>query len=196
MAKSFRELKKSVDSKLMQKEYSTDEQNRVLINMNVKNDSGFLSEFSSQKTPVISSSVAEFLSESVYGVPLNNGVKLTVESDCIDEVEQVEYEKAIREYYSEKYVSNEKELKRNYAISFILAVFGVLVLAIAIFIELKFEMVIWSEVIDIVAWVFLWEATDVLFFRSRELRNNRRKCLAFLSMDIKFISNKKDTISA
>jgi len=188
MKKNYKKLKKLADEKLAQKQVVFDENDRVVLSMHVKNDDGFLSEFSSKNTPVISSSVAEFLEESAYGVPLKNGITLNIESNCIDENEKIEYEKAIREYYSEKYVSNEKELKKHHAISYFLIVLGVFILALAIYFNVKFGFLICSEIMDIVAWVFLWEATDILCFKSKELRDKRKKYLAFLSMEINFVN--------
>ena len=76
-----------------------DEQNRVVINMTVKDDGNFLSVYSQSDMPVISSEVADFLETSVFAVPPTEELTLKIKSDCIDESEKIVYEKAIKEYY-------------------------------------------------------------------------------------------------
>ncbi len=163
-----------------------DEQNRVVINMTVKDDGNFLSVYSQSDMPVISSEVADFLETSVFAVPPTEELTLKIKSDCIDESEKIVYEKAIKEYYRGRNIHNERELKRNNLISFVLAVVGVLVLAFAVFVD-SLGANIWAEVVDIAAWVFLWEAVDMQFFKSRELKINRLRNQAFMSAKIEYV---------
>ena len=44
-----------------------------------------------------------------------------------------------------------------------------------------------KEVVDIVAWVFLWEAVDIKCFRMREMSLKRKRYAAFIDMKIDFI---------
>ena len=67
-----------------------------------------------------------------------------------------------------------------------LAILGVLVLSFAIFWEYKVQNVLWAEVIDIVAWVFLWETVDIKFFQTREMRMKRKRYGALFSMKIEY----------
>lgn len=63
-------------------------------------------------------------------------------------------------------------------------ILGVFVLAFAVFLDYKIGSVIWAEVIDIAAWVFLWEAVDIKFFKTRELKLKRQRYAAFMDMKI------------
>ena len=70
---------------------------------------------------------------------------------------------------------------------FLLTIAGILVLSLAIALQYLTDYQVWSEVIDIVAWVFLWEAVDISAFENRSLRNKYRRYQAFLNMKIVFI---------
>ena len=59
---------------------------------------------------------------------------------------------------------------------------GVITLALAF----RINSNIWSEVVDIAAWVFLWEAVDIGTFKNRELRLKRKRYLAYMSMKVEF----------
>ena len=109
---------------------------------------------------------------------------LHIKSACVDETKQQIYKDAIKEYYTEKFYANERELKIQNRIALLLAILGIIVLACSIFLQYRFDSIIWSEVIDIVAWVLLWEAVDIKFFKTRELALKRKRYNAFISMEI------------
>lgn len=171
---------------ITKKEYRLDDENRIIVAMNVKDDSNFLSAFSTNDKPVISNEVAEFLETVTYTVPPNEQLSLHIKSDCIDETEKQIYREAIKEHYADKYHESEKELKIFNRVALGLAIVGVLILAAAIFLEYKVESVLWAEVIDILAWVFLWEAADIKFLRTRELAIQRTRYLALSTMKIEY----------
>lgn len=179
--------KKKLCPNITEKQYPHDSEGRIIVNMNVKDDTDFLSVFSTSETPVISSDVAEFLEKSTLTIRPNEQLALHVKSDCIDEKEQILYKNAIKEYYKEEYQANQKELSVCNKIAFFLALFGVLVLAFAVFLDYKIGSVIWSEVIDIMAWVFLWEAVDIKFFKTRGLKLRQKRYSAFIDMKIEYV---------
>lgn len=167
--------------------HQRDEENRVVINMTVRDDSDFLSVFSQSDTPVISTEVAEFIENSAESILPKEELTLRIHSNCIDDHEKELYQKGIKEYYREKMVSNSRELKRNNFFAMILTVVGVFILVLALLLEGKTDNLVWPEVIDIAAWVFLWEAVDVSAFENRSLRLKNRRYRSFLSMKVEYI---------
>lgn len=170
-----------------ERKYQRDNENRIIVNMTVKNDSDFLSAFSENATPVISTDVAEFIENSTNSILPKEQLTLRIYSNCIDDQEKVLYKEAITEYYTEKYIANERELKRNNIIAFLLMVAGVIVLAFEILFDYKIGILIWTEVIDIVAWVLLWEAVDISVFGNRALRLKCKRCLSYASMNVEYV---------
>lgn len=181
-----RKLRKEINQIKTTKLFQRDEKGRVLITMLVKDDSHFLSEFSKTETPIISDAVADFLEDSTHSLLPNEKYVLTIESNCIDEDEKILYERAIKEYYTERYVVSERELRRNRIIAGVLSLSGMAVLGISILLDTVFNHMLWSEMINIVAWVLLWEAVDIIVFQSRSLKMKRLKYLAFISMELQY----------
>ncbi|MBQ9121000.1 MAG: hypothetical protein IJY12_01400, partial [Clostridia bacterium] len=181
MKESFRRKKKEIDRKLSERNCEHGADGNTIVNMTVKDDSNFLSVFSSGQAPVISTEVADFIENNTHTIRSNEELTLRIYGNCIDEQEKVTYGSAIKEYYAEKYLANEKELKRNSFIVLILMWDGILVLAAAIFLEYRRDSIIWSEVIDIMAWVFLWEAVDIAVFENRSLRLKRLRYMSYMS---------------
>lgn len=170
----------------LNKNYSLDDSGRIVIDMVVKDDSDFLSVFSANQTPVISSDVAEFIENSTHSIRAGEPLTLRIKSNCIDNDEKELYKKAIKEYYSERYVAGARELKRNNVASLILALAGIFALIVALFLQYSFDSLIWAEVVDIAAWVFLWETVDIIFFKTRHLRNNQKRYASFINMNIEY----------
>jgi hypothetical protein len=155
----------------------------TVVRMTVKNDDDFLSPFSAGDEPVISTDVAEFIENATAALPPSASLALHVYSDCIDETETTVYTKAIQNYYREKYAASEIERKQNSRMVLLLALVGILILSLAFLLGANAHF-LWAEVIDIAAWVFLWEAVDVAAFRNRALRINRMRYRAFLAMPV------------
>lgn len=179
---------KKIESKRREK----DENGRAVINMTVKNDDSFLSAFSTTDAPIISSEVAEFLENSVENILPTEKLALCIHNSCIDSKEENLYRKGIKEYYSEKYISNEQKLKHNKMLVSLFGLVGVLILALAVYIGYHYDSPVWTEVIDIVAWVFVWEAVDIGAFQNRTLRVNRMRYHNLANMDVKFLDINKD----
>ena len=191
MNRKFRERKKEADRQMKARKYKRDDSGRVIIQMNVKDDANFLSEFSESATPVISTEVAEFIENETNAVPPNEDFTLQVYNDCIDDREEKVYSAAIKEYYMQKYIANEREIKRNRFAVLLLGIAGILVLAAELIFDYRVGNALWSSVIDIVAWVLLWEAVDIGVLEARVTAIKRKRFLACLSMKTEYIPTKK-----
>ena len=97
------------------------------------------------------------------------------------------YRKAIKEYCRQRYEISRKELIRNRIAIIIMFIVGVIILAISIF---KVNTLISSEVIDIIAWVLIWEAADVSLFANRSLRLKERRYRSYITMEIEYVNTK------
>ena len=184
--KELKQIRKSVDRSLSERKLQRDEEKRAVINMTVKNDDGFLSQYSEDRTPMISEDVSTFIENSVSGLVPSESLTLRIHSDCIDDEEKAEYKNAIKEYYTKRDVSDKRELRRNTLIALLLAAAGIIALFAAIIVEIQTDSPIWTEVVDIIAWVLIWEAVDIMVFRNRELRVNCLRYLAFISMKVEY----------
>ena len=191
MRQFMRDVKKQADARVKGRHLEHDAEGRVVIDMTVENDDGFLSSFSENDTPVIASDVAAFIEDSAEPIKSREPLVLRIHSECIDEREQVVYRDAIREYYSQRYVAVARELRRNRWIVLALALAGVLVLVGGLYYEHHVGNVIGVEVIDIVAWVLLWEAADIGLFGNREAKQKKLRYLSFLGMRVEYVGARK-----
>lgn len=156
------------------------------INMTVLNDDGFLSPYSPVSSPVVSSEVAEFLENGANKFLPKQQIRLDVCSSCIDDGEKPVYDSAIRNYFRLKLDGTELTLRRNLIISIVFTVIGILGLVAMLLVDHFFGRAIWTEIVDIFAWVFVWEAVDQYFIERRRFKLDKRKYQAFVEMNINF----------
>lgn len=163
-----------------------DEDGRVIINMIVHDDEEFLSEFSPRAVPVISSDVAEYLTESAKVALPSEKLTLRVHSDCVDELEDDIYPSAIKEYFVGQLIALGRELRRSAVIAFFMLLSGIIVLVGTYWFGNHFDAPMWFEVFDIVATVLIWEAVNIFAFQINSLWIEKRRCRSFISMKIEF----------
>ena len=187
--KEWKEIEKSVDELVDGEIHKKDEEGRVVIDLSIKDDSDFLSVLSDGDDPIISSEIAEFIENSTEDVSMSDSLTLRIHSNCIDDNEKQIYPKAIKKYYLKKYSANKRESVKNKILITILFSLGIIALAIAIALSVNLEKALWSEVVDIVAWVFVWEAVDIWVFRNRSIRLKRRCYIQYLSMNVEFYND-------
>lgn len=167
--------------------YDRDDHDRVIIPITVTDDTDFLSVFAENNTPVISSEVADYLETKTADLSAKESLHLRIFSDCIDETEQVLYPAAIREYYCKQFIKHRREVRRNFILAAVLALVGLALLAATSLVDHWFGLPVWTEALDVVAWVFLWEAVDVLVFRNYEAQMECRRCHNTIHMELEFL---------
>lgn len=150
-----------------------DEENRAIMNLKMTDVSNFLSPFYYDK-PVISDDVAEYFNNNKRIFLWKKGVVINVISDVIKEEEQPVYEEAIKSYYRDSLIHEKRSGKRNFILALIMFFIGVIIFALMFGLDKYFELGLWQEVLDVVAWVFIWEAVDIVFIEKIEHANTKR----------------------
>lgn len=156
------------------------------INMTVRDDTDFLSPYSPTDEPVVSGEVAEFFENGAAKFLPKQKIELNVYSGCIDDGEKIVYENAIRNFFNLKLSGTELSLKRNLIVSVVFTVIGIVGLVAMLLFDKFFDNAIWTEIVDIFAWVFVWEAVDQFFIERRKILRDRRKYKAFTEIRINY----------
>lgn len=182
--KKINEIKRSAKSSYT-KEF--DKEGREVIRMEVVDDSDFLSPYAHKEGIIISEGVADFLDNSVKPLDLKNDLKIIISSDQIDKKEEEIYPKAIKNYYKSRVIEADRKLKTNTAMSFSMLLVAVFIFIIYIALELKNSGYIILQLVDISAWVFMWEAVDLYFLERRVIKYEQLRACALYSAEIEFL---------
>ena len=186
MIRSIKELKREMDARVREDELERDEEGRAIIEVTVRQDVDFLSDYSVER-PMISSSFSDFLREQAEAFPPREPILLKIHSNCIDEGEKGVYGAALKEYAMRNYKKHTLDLKKNGLISAILMAVGVLGLAAVVILSFFSNNAVLAEILDIFAWVFVWEAVDLFFLERRIIRAQLHRCLRLYEAKIQFL---------
>lgn len=192
MVYSFKELRKQANARREAKTQEYDEEGKALIKINVNDDTNFLSTFSLGSEPVINNDVADFLNYNTLALKPREQIHLVIESDVIDENEQTQYKTGIKRYYESYYEHNRLELNRNAITALIMLMVSIVVFTIMVIVSQYNIGAVWLEIIDVIGWVFAWEAVDVFFLQRHLLRVEKYRCLALIGATIEFIPKTKN----
>lgn len=188
MIRAFQEIKAELKNRRKNVSALRDDEGRAVVDFRVNNDDEFLSPYSVGNHDVIAQDVAEFIEGRLSTLPVEEHVRLRIHSDVISKREEKIYEQAIRDYYADKYESVRQEKRRLSVMALVMAIIGVLALTVMIALEvfaLRTSVIL--EVIDIFAWVFLWESVDLFFFECTALRIKQKRYLSVIESVVEYL---------
>ena len=96
------------------------------------------------------------------------------------------YDSAIRNYYHLEFLEAERELRKNSVQSTVMTVFAALLFALALVLDSYGVRAVLLNMLDVVAWVFMWEAADLFFFRRSDMRLRRLRAFHLIQSRISF----------
>lgn len=179
MIRSLKEIRKEKKNRRGEVDKERDGEGRVIVDFCVHSDDDFLSPYSLRSSAELSTDVASFIERSLDTVSVKEQVRLRVHSNVITDEEKTAYNEAIRSYYEDRFEAVRVEKRRLLIIALLMAFIGVVALTVMIGLEVAGRhTAVLSEIIDIFAWVFLWETVDLLCFEYTALRLKSWRYLA------------------
>ena len=190
MLQNFKTIKNKFDGEKMDdlKQTKNEEKKPASINLTVYDDSSFLSPYSSDNEEIISDEVAGFLENSAKQIKPTSSLKINIKSKTIAENEKPVYLRAIKNYYENESAEIKRSLKFNLIATLILFAISVVVLLVLFLVVAKFNIQVLTEIVTIMAWVFLWEAVDLFFIRRPLLRRELHRCENLKNSEIVFLN--------
>lgn len=190
MLQNFKTIKNKFDGEKMDDLKQTKNENKkpASISLTVYDDSSFLSPYSSDNEEIISDEVAGFLENSAKQIKPTSFLKINIKSKTIAENEKPVYLRAIKNYYENESAEIKRNLKFNLIATLILFAISVVVLLVLFLVVAKFNIQVLTEIVTIMAWVFLWEAVDLFFIRRPLLRRELHRCENLKNSEIVFLN--------
>ena len=168
----------------MKKSQSVDDYK--IINIKVENKNQIISNFSYNENDRLSKELSEYLVEKSKNARITQEIQLNFYSK--DNIDKNEIQATINNHFHEEYLESKNELKRLNIFIITMFVLGVLTLAVLValynrnFINFYFEMIL-----EIAAWVFIWEAIDGLFLQRPKIRRKNIQIQKLCSAKIEVI---------
>lgn len=186
MSKNITQLKELKKQAHLSRATEKDENGKELIRMQVLEDGDFLSPYSREGEPTISSGVADFLDNTIKSKTLKQEIHIEIAGDVIDEKEKEIYRTAVGNYYRSRIIDIDRRLKRNTAAALVMAITAVVILTFYLVLELRNAGYVFLEIVNITAWVFMWEAVDLFFFERKTLKIEQLRDYRLYSAEITY----------
>ncbi len=162
--------------------------NEINVELTIIDKTQFLSPFCGKKK-IISSEVASYLENILNYYHPKFNLTLNILTKELTSKEEEQYKSAIINYYENNIIRIKRDLLRNLIISLIMLLIGAFFITIMLIIN---NHPIWSTILEIIGWVFVWEAVDIFFFKRHELNRELRKSIQIKNAKIIFQKEEKD----
>ena len=143
------------------------------------------SKFSSDTNRVLNEELGVSINNMAKSVDRKNNINLNIEVDDCNKEKQDELAGDIKKYFSREKMEIDLTIKRIWIIASLLFVFGAGLIAVIATINMSFVL---YTIVEICAWVFLWECVDLLCFQIPINRLRERRYEKLIKMKISFTS--------
>ncbi len=146
-------------------QYETDSDGCAIIKAMIGENC--LCPFARSREERLSGEFANYLEVNAKQIPKIKTLHLQFEQNAGENLEVEErqkFEKAIKKEFAEKIVSTRIEIKSSVRFSVIMMLLGILML-LALYLNITYGEGVLREILTIVAWVFIWNATDTYFYK-------------------------------
>ena len=160
-----------------------DEDGRALINVGAENYDDIFSPYCFKGGDTLSLELVEYLWDKQGAVPLDYDLTINFNVKNADEAKRKEIQQAVKENYENDVHAIDKQLHRLNVLAISFLVLGVLFMSTYLILSRHFSEII-TYIIDLFAWVFIWEGVRALFLDKRNLKLDKLKSLRIAASKI------------
>ena len=182
----IRYFKKLLKNKIDDDGFTCDNKERAIINVGAENYDDIFSAFCYKGGDTLSRSLVEYLDQKASAVPLDYDLTIRFHVKNATEEKRREIKNALRENYQSDIHGIERRMNRTtiFSMWFVLVgiIFTILYLCLGDLVPVAV-----SYIIDILAWVFLWEGIDAFFLDRRTLMIDNIKAYRLCAANIEIV---------
>ena len=170
-----------------------DSDNNALITVKAMEEAQIFSSYDFDCNEKLNEELAEYLWDKARFVPVKDDIRIKMYVG--EKVNIKEVQNAIHNKFRKEYVETKLEKKHNCLFSFAMFVVGLLALAVLVLSYAYFKNEYVDLIVEIVAWVFMWEAVDAFFLERSKLNRKQMTLLKLCVCDIEIVKakNQKST---
>ena len=183
---SVKNLKKEL--KLKDKSFNEIE----TINIKIKSEEELYSGYNYDRNEVLNPALGDFLLEKAESLPAKSKLRLKFFSDV--NIKEHELFSAIKNKFKGEFENYQRKLKKTALFSLVVLILGILFLGLFILEEMFFQTPILSIILEIVSWVFIWEAVDAFFLQRSSLKEKRLQMARIYDAEMEVVNVDFDNI--
>lgn len=105
----------------------------------------------------------DYIYEKAKNAPHSEDLSIRIFAE--EQIDASEIDRTLKSHYCSEYREANRELKRTGTISLIMTLLGVVTLAIMVLLNYFWDNFYVTTIVEIAAWVFVWEAVDYFFLQ-------------------------------
>ena len=111
----------------------------------------------------LNSEFSEYIFDKAKDAPIKDRIKIKIHTET--DLDANEVQQTLKSHCKSEYKESKKQVKRLVLISAIMTILGILALTALILINHFTDNIYITSIIEIAAWVFIWEAVDFFFLQ-------------------------------
>lgn len=158
----FNKKRREIDKMILSAETGHTDNDPSTINVKIAGREQLFSSYS-YSGDKLNTEFSEYVFDKAKSVPVTEDIKIKIHTT--DNIDVAEAEQALKSHYRAEYIETKKEAKRIVITSAIMTILGVLALTALILINYFTDNLYVTSIVEIAAWVFIWEAVDYFFLQ-------------------------------
>lgn len=163
--------------------FTCDEEGRGIINVGAENFDDIFSPYCFKGGDTLSLELVDYLWEKQEVVPLDYDLTVRFNVKNADEKKRKEIQMAVRENFENDVHAAEQKLHRLAVMSTWFIIIGIIITSIYL-VATSFVPVAVTYILDILAWVFIWEGVRAYFLDRRSLKLDKIRSLRLAAAKI------------
>ncbi len=160
-----------------------------IINIKVTDKEQLISNFSYDENDKINKDLSEFIVAKSKRVHISKDIKLNFYTN--EHIDKNEIQSTIKNHFHEEYLESKSELKRLNIFIITMLILGVLTFAILVALyNRNFSNFYFEMILEIAAWVFIWESVDATFLQRPKIRRKNIQMQKLSSAQVEVVNNK------
>ena len=182
----IKELKAELKYKKRNNDFVIIDDERAIINVGAENYDDIFSPYCYKGGDTLSSTLVDYLQQKSNAVSYEYDLTLRFHVKNATEEKRQEIENAIKENYVNEARGIEERMHRTTIFSLLFLVLGLVFTALYL-VLLHFVSTEFTYLIDLFAWILLWEGTDAFFLDRRILKLNLVKAYRLATAKIEIV---------
>lgn len=180
--KKYKKAKAEMDST---ENFIEDSDGKALITVKAQKEQIF-SSYEYDSSEKLNDNLASYLEDKIKLIPANKDLKIKIYSDNSVSVDEVKL--AIKANYKREYIVNRTENYKNWFFVATMFLAGALFLGLLLISIQFFNNQFVDTILEIIAWVFLWEMADAMFLKRSHIKLEMARCLRLYCAEIEVVN--------
>ncbi len=161
-----------------------------IINIKIENKEQAISPFSYDENDKLNSDLSEFIIDKSKGVRMRQEIQLNIFTDA--PLRKEEMQVTICNHFAQELEEGKRELRKTNIFSLVMLLLGIGTFAIlATLYNSGFSNFYFESILEIAAWVFVWEAIDSIFLERPKVRRRKIQMQKLSSAKVEILSATK-----